>query len=127
MVVDGTDFEIEDNGHRDWFSHKTNGAAVRYKIGTSIQTGLIVWTNGPFPAGAWPDDRIFKAKLAHLLEDGDLVHADRGYVNTRGEQMHYFTPNTVGSEAEHAENQAARARHEDALAHQPNQGELLAS
>ena len=42
MVVDGTDFKIKDNVHRDWFLHKTNGAAVRYEIGTSIQTGLIV-------------------------------------------------------------------------------------
>ena len=95
-----------------WYSHKSNGAGVRYEIASSIETGLMVWINGPFMAGAWSDDAIFKAFLKERLNEGEIVHADRGYSNKEGEPMIYFTPNTPGTDNMHNGNQQARARHE---------------
>jgi hypothetical protein len=40
---------------------------------------MIVWFNGPFPAGAWPDVNNFRRNLKHLLLPGEMVETDRGY------------------------------------------------
>ena len=57
ITVDGTDFRIQEPSPFDpkWYSHKFRGPGLRYEIGVCIKTGWIVWVNGPFPAGAWPD------------------------------------------------------------------------
>ena len=52
---------------------------MRYEIALCIQTGDIVWTNGPFPCGLYPDILIFLQDLAPLLNEGERVEADLGY------------------------------------------------
>ena len=39
-------------------SHKFHRARVRYELGVSIQSGDIVWLNGPFPCGSFADQKI---------------------------------------------------------------------
>ena len=79
MSVDGTDFRIPQNGPT-FASHKYAGkSAVRYELGVDIRAGLLVWINGPFPAGSYNDIKIFNQCLSHLLEPGERVEADEGY------------------------------------------------
>ena len=85
MFVDGTDFRILEPilFYRKWFSHKFKGPGLRYEIGLSIKDGIIVWAHGPFPCGAWPDLRIFRADLKHRLKHGEHVLTDAGYRDER--------------------------------------------
>lgn len=64
VSVDGTDFQICEPSKFDekWFSHNFNGPSVRYEIAVCIQTGWIVWINGPFPCGT-PDLCIARSGL----------------------------------------------------------------
>ena len=39
----------------------------------------IVWVNGPFKCGKWPDIKIFRSKLKFYLAKGEMVEADKGY------------------------------------------------
>ena len=49
-------------------------------IGLSIINGGIVWCNGPFAAGLWPDWKIFKeGGLLEHLDENKRVEADDGY------------------------------------------------
>ena len=59
--VDGTDFWICEPKPfaKDFYSHKFAKAGLRYEVGVCIQTGLIVWINGPFAAGKYNDITIF--------------------------------------------------------------------
>ena len=43
-------------------------------------SGDVVWINGPFPCGDWPDINIFRSSLISHLEHGERVEADDGYV-----------------------------------------------
>ena len=81
MSVDGTDFKINtpSPASTKWFSFKIRHAGLRYEVGLNIQTGDIVWSNGPFPAGEWTDIRIFLSDLASKLKQGEKVEADLGY------------------------------------------------
>ena len=91
VTVDGTDFRIREPQEFStrWFSHKFNGPALRYEVAVSINGGDIVHTNGPFPAGAWPDITIFRDELIHKLEEDEMIEADRGY---KGEPTKIRTP-----------------------------------
>ena len=88
ISVDGTDFKISNPTKqfwKGWYSHKFNAAALRYEVGVGIQTGDIVWVNGPFPAGAFVDITIFRRALKLvLLREGERAEADDGY---RGEPL----------------------------------------
>jgi hypothetical protein len=82
VSVDGTDFRIQEphpfsNAN---FSHKFKGPGVRYEVAVCIRTGDIVWVNGPFQPGAWPDVKIFRLDLAHMLLPDERVEADLGYI-----------------------------------------------
>lgn len=80
MSVDGTDFQIPEHGPA-FSSHKFKmKSGLRYEVGLSIQTGSIVWINGPFPCGRNPDISIFRASLLSHLEEGERVEADDGYI-----------------------------------------------
>ena len=81
VTIDGTDFRILEPRpfSRSWFSHKFKGPGVRYEIGVSIATGWIVWVNGPYRCGTWPDEKIAQDGLHHILEDGERYIADGGY------------------------------------------------
>ena len=90
-----------------WWSHKFNGPGLRYEIGVCIQTGWIVWVNGPYPAGQWPDLRIARGSLNQLLDAGERFIADGGYRDSHGPAI---TP-TVRHEYVDRMKAHARARH----------------
>lgn len=81
MTVDGTDFHV---GKPDcpikgrWKSHKFKGAGLWCEIAICIQTGNVVWINGPFPAGECPDFKIFHLCLQKMLLEGEMVETDDG-------------------------------------------------
>jgi hypothetical protein len=63
-----------------WSSFKHGKkAGLNYEMCTCIATGFIVWSNGPFPAGDWPDKKIFDRNLILEIERGEKVLADSGY------------------------------------------------
>lgn len=111
VTVDGTDFSIQEPSpfSPGWYSHKFKGPGVRYEVAVSINGGDIVHTNGPFPAGTWPDISIFRARLLHKLENGEMVEADRGY---RGEPTKIRLPVDYVTESQKKKKSKARARHE---------------
>ena len=67
-----------------WCSHKFKGAGLRYEIAVNIQTGDIVWLNGPFPCGEFNDIKFFKKNLQKMLLPGEKVEADGIYRNVDG-------------------------------------------
>ena len=81
MTVDGTDCHIQEPRpfNRKWWTKKFNGPGVRYEVAVCIQTGEICWINGPFACGRWPDIKIFRRNLKHLLDPGEMVECDAGY------------------------------------------------
>jgi len=110
VSVDGTDFRIYEPTpfSKQWYSFKFRAAGVRWEVGVSIFTGDIVWINGWFPCGAWPDIKIFRNDLlAKLLETNEMVEADRGY---RGEPDAINVPD--GDNAPVDEKDQVRGRHE---------------
>ena len=64
---------------KNWYSHKFNGPAVRYKIYLCIQTGDIVWVNGPHKPGVMNDISIFSSKQGYMIQPGEKVEVDLGY------------------------------------------------
>jgi hypothetical protein len=82
VTVDGTDFRVGEPNRSiqgRWNSHKINRAGLRYEIAICIQTGEIVWINGPFPCGEYPDVKIFRLRLKTLLAEGEKVESNGGY------------------------------------------------
>jgi hypothetical protein len=65
-TVDGTYFRIAEH-RKPFYSHKFKKSGLRYVVGLSIGTGDIVWLNGPYEYGQWPDISIFRdSLLSHL-------------------------------------------------------------
>lgn len=92
ISIDGTDFRTCNwkPFWRGWYTYKHKCAGLRYEIGVGIQGGDIVWINGPFPPGAFPDISIFRKALKEvLLEHNEMAEGDRGY---RGEPQLVRTP-----------------------------------
>ena len=115
MSIDGTDFRVQQKGVHEkgnaWGSHKYAGkSAVRYELGIDILKGNLVWVEGPYPAGAWPDIKIFLNCLVGHLLPGERVEADNGYV---GHPDKIMCPNNPGNPKRNLGMQsAARSRHE---------------
>ena len=113
MTIDGTDVPIYDPApyphSKKWWSHKFKSSGFRYEVAVCIQTGDIVWINGPFPCGRWPDINIFRRNLIHMLLPGKMVEADEG---CRGERRRVRTTKHYASWADYYAKKAARARHE---------------
>ena len=108
--MDGTDFPIYEPAPFNpmWYSHKFKGPGVRYEVAVCIMTGHIVWVNGPFPCGDWPDLRIARNALVYALGPNELLMADGGY-NDGG----IFMQTPTGLNDDHSKAMAgARARHE---------------
>ena len=87
VTVDGTDFLIDEPTpfSKKWSSHKFGKhAALRYEIGICIQTGWIVWVNGPYPAGQWPDLAISRDCLNQSLGRKEKFLADGGHRDKHG-------------------------------------------
>lgn len=110
ITVDGTDFKIQEPSPFDpsYYSHKFQHAGLRYEIGICIKTGWIVWVNGPFPCGAWPDLRIARSALHGMLLAGEMYLADGGYREPNG---YNITPSGY-HDFEDKQRADARARHE---------------
>ena len=106
--VDGTDCRIREPVpfNKKWYSHKFNGPAVRYEVTVSTYTGYIVWINGPFAAGEWPDARIIKDSfIGHMCQD-ELFIADSGYAGidfcvTQGPWGHVVNKQIANIRARH--------------------------
>ena len=115
MSVDGTNFRIPQKGQakkgNPFGSHKYAGkSALRYELGVDIRGGNLVWIQGPYSAGKWPDIKIFNAVLANFLERYERVEADDGY---RGHPNKVKCPLNDIAPAEKLAMQArVRVRHE---------------
>ncbi len=115
MTVDGTDFRIPQQGSatpgNPFGSHKYAGkSALRYELGVSILGGDLVWIQGPYPAGKFPDIAIFNKVLRNFLDPGEQVEADEGYA---GHPEKIVCPTNPGYSTERrAMSGRARARHE---------------
>lgn len=86
----------------------STGSENAIENASCIATGHIVWVNGPFPCGAWPDIKIFRYRLKQILAAGECVEADRGY---RGDPS-VLTPDDYLTLSERKAKGTARARHE---------------
>ena len=112
MNVDGADFKIQNQNpfSKSWYSHKFNGPALRYELASCIQTGDIVWMNGPFKPGTWNDIAIFCVGLKNKLEDAnEKAEADLGY---RGEPNTVRHPYVFISKSDIKAKKMSRGRHE---------------
>ena len=109
VSVDGTDLRIPQQGPAQkgnpFSSHKYKGkSALRYELAVDIKTGYLVWINGPFPAGAFPDVEIFRSCLVEELDEDERVEADDGYI---GEAPHKVKcPGSVSNPLENEHMQA---------------------
>jgi hypothetical protein len=110
ITVDGTDFWIPEPKpfNPGYYSHKFRHAGLRYEIGICIATGWIVWVNGPYPCGNWPDLRIARHCLHGELCRDEMYIADGGYYDG---YQYAFTP-TGAHEYSDKQMALARARHE---------------
>jgi len=110
ITLDGTDFRIQEPTPFDpkWYSHKFKAAGVRYEVGICIQTGQIVWVNGPYPCGEWSDLRIARDRILYELRENEWIVADGGY-NDAG--IFFKTPTGLNNEDQRMKGKA-RARHE---------------
>ena len=70
----------------------------------------MVWINGPFPCGEWPDLKIAMDLLVHMFEGDERAVADSGY---RGHLEYFDVPWRYLDNLEQRIRKAlARARHE---------------
>ena len=97
ITVNGTDFCIFEQ-EPTFYGHKFKGSGLRYEVGVCILTGKIVWINGPFECGIWPDIKISRSALMLKLEDGERVKADDGYLGEA--PQHIMCPKSFCNTAE---------------------------
>lgn len=67
VTIDGTDMPVQMGFSKKFFSHKFKSSGVRYEIGMCIQTGHIVWINGPFRCGL-PDIEVARQGVIGALD-----------------------------------------------------------
>lgn len=81
VSLDATDCPIQEPSpfSSKWFSHKLNGAGVKYEIGVNIQTGLIVWVFGGLPCGKYSDLKLARQRYIHAVDIGERTIADDTY------------------------------------------------
>jgi hypothetical protein len=79
LSLDGTDCPIQEPipFNPKYFSHKFNGAGVKYELGICIKTGWICWFNGPFPCGV-VDITIARLGIVEYLDSHKKILADGG-------------------------------------------------
>ena len=109
VSIDATDYPVQEPHPFDssFYSHKFNSSGLRYEIGICISTGEVVWGNGPYKCGSWPDLRIFRYKLKDLLLPNELIIADLGYCDNR-----VILPPVCSSSRYVLFHRKVRARHE---------------
>jgi hypothetical protein len=85
ISVDSTDVRIPQQGPaipgNPFSLFKFKGKCpLWYEIGVDTLAINIVWVNGPYAAGKYPDIDIFCSGLAHWLDEFEWVEADDGYI-----------------------------------------------
>ena len=110
ISVDGTDFKVQEPYpfNRKWKSHKYSGAALKYEVAISVFSGDIVWIYGPHRGGKH-DLTIFHECLMGMLEEGEMVEADAGYM---GEADFIRMKLDYTTKEDLMEKEQIRARHE---------------
>ncbi len=61
------------------------GPGLRYELATDVYGGFIVWCNGGFPCGLYPDISLAREAFVHGLFANERAVADNGYADE-----HYF-------------------------------------
>jgi len=110
ITVDGTDFKIKEPRPFSpaWYSHKFNGPAVRYEVGICIATGWIVWFNGPYKPGDYPDLKLAQeCGLHECLDEDERYIADGTYTCNQA-----LIPHDIANHYESVYMQWCRTRHE---------------
>ena len=108
--------------YKAWKSHKFNACAIRYEVASNIQTGDVVWFNGPFMPGIYNDITIFREGLKQKLEkEGEKAEADLGY---RGEPDTIRHPRDYKSWSDRKAKAYVRMRHKT-INRQFNQFKIL--
>jgi hypothetical protein len=81
VSLDGTDFAIYEPTPFDpkWYSHKFKGPGLRYEIGLCLRTGHIVWVNGGYACGEYPDLKLARESYLDNIEEGERTIADNTY------------------------------------------------
>ncbi len=69
ISVNGTDFRIREPTvfSPKWFSYKFKGGGLCYEVGLLLETGDIMWVNGPFACRKWIDLEICRVGLKRAL------------------------------------------------------------
>ena len=85
MTLDGTDFPVNEAYPFDksLYSHKINAAGIRYDIAIDIVTGDKVYWSGGEKAGEFPDLKLARNGILHLIDEGEMIIADKGYNDHR--------------------------------------------
>jgi len=115
ISVDGIDCRIPQQGPaipgNPFSSFKFKGKfALRYEIGVDILAGNIVWIEGPYAAGKYPDVEIFRRGLAQWLDEFERVEVDEGYI---GEALKVKCPGCPSNPTNHQSFQKrVQGRHE---------------
>ena len=83
ITGDGTDFQIQEPMpfNPKWYSHEFKGTGLCYEICVCMKAQRIVWVNGLFLAGEWPDQKIAQAGINHHLDEHECYMGDGGYYN----------------------------------------------
>ncbi len=105
MSIDDTNFHILQKGvmtrGNKFASHKYGGkSALRYKLGLDILEGNLVWIEGPYATGEYPNISIFQNCLKNFLDPNKRVVADQGYVR---EAPEFECQNSTTLRADHCE------------------------
>ena len=53
---------------------------LRYEVAVCLRTSDIVWISGPHSPGLYNDLQIFRKALKFMLEEGERVEGDNGYM-----------------------------------------------
>ena len=87
VTVDGTDVRIPQQGLAI-----PGTIFLRSSLKGNVHSGMrlgwiflpailyVVWFNGPYTAGKYPDIKIFCSGVAHWLDEFERVEADNGYI-----------------------------------------------
>ena len=102
--IDGTNFEVLLGFDKAFYGHKFKGWGLWYEVTLSILKGNIVWINGPYECGLWPNISIFHDALISELDKGKKVEADDGYV--REAPSHVKCPSSFMNDEQKKKEQA---------------------
>ena len=94
--------------NKRFFSHKFRSNGLKFEVGVCLQTGDIVWINGPLGAGM-NDISVARQAVCQAMDDNEMAEADGGY---NGEDYLIKTPNKVSSKKEAGMKKVAASRHE---------------